>query len=301
MRTLLCAAALAWPGALLAQGFQLGPDPTFEWEGHMDYTATAATLIDCVGPACGGLAGNNCDGLASATAVMDVVPESDTLQVVYAQVRWAASTPPDADVDEAVTLVPPGGDPIAARADPDLTQAFQDVCDAQTAQLFQLTCGVELCAVGMYSTGADVTQALRDHREGGGTLNGEWAVRDVSISGGHSDAPDALLIAAGPSLPLGDGGLPENREQIVELGRLVDLAPSLLALRGLPYGLNMTGRPMPALLSASFAEKFPLTSRRRWTSDDWRPSWTTPFAEERLQDDDSEQRLEQLRSLGYIK
>jgi len=120
-------------------------------------------------------------------------------------------------------------------------------------------------------------------------------------SGGHSDAPDALLIAAGPSLPLGDGGLPENREQIVELGRLVDLAPSLLALRGLPYGLNMTGRPMPALLSASFAEKFPLTSRRRWTSDDWRPSWTTPLAEERLQDDDSEQRLEQLRSLGYIK
>ena len=196
MRTLLCAAALAWPGALLAQGFQLGPDPTFEWEGHMDYTATAATLIDCVGPACGGLAGNNCDGLASATAVMDVVPESDTLQVVYAQVRWAASTPPDADVDEAVTLVPPGGDPIAARADPDLTQAFQDVCDAQTAQLFQLTCGVELCAVGMYSTGADVTQALRDHREGGGTLNGEWAVRDVSISGGHSDDRQTAAAAA---------------------------------------------------------------------------------------------------------
>ena len=196
MRSLILVLGCLLPSLGAAQGFQLGPDPTLDWEGHMDYAATAATLINCTGPACLGSAGNNCDGLASATATLDVVPESDTLRLVHAQVRWAASTPPNAMPDAAVTLVPPGGDPVAAVAEEGLTQAFQDECDAQTAQLFRLTCQIEICAVGMYSAGADVTAALQAHVEGGGTLNGEWTVRDVEISGGNAMDPQTAAAAA---------------------------------------------------------------------------------------------------------
>ncbi len=140
-RLFLAWTVAAFPALSGAQGVQLGPDPTLDWEGNMDYAATA------------------------------------------------------------VTLVPPGGDPINAEADPNLTQAFQDQRDAQTAQLLRLTCGIEICAVGMYSAGSDVTEALQAHADGGGTLNGEWTVGDVEISGGNAADPQTAAAAAASTCP----------------------------------------------------------------------------------------------------
>lgn len=74
--------------------------------------------------------------------MLDDIPETNTMRVVYAQLSWAASTPGGAQPDLQVTLTPPGGDSA-----------------------------------------------------GGGTLNGEWTVQDVEISGGRDDDPDTVASA----------------------------------------------------------------------------------------------------------
>ena len=203
MHRALLTVCLCLPAATSAQGFALGPDPTLDWEGNIDYAATGATLLDC-GPEgqCGGTGGGNCRGLDSATATLDVIPQTPTLGVAYAQVRWAASTPPGAGVDGAVTLVPPGGDPIALAAAPNLTQSFMDAADAGSCQILELLCGVVQCSVDFYSAGADVTEALNAYIDGGGDLNGEWTLRDVTIAGGDiNDGQTAVQVAA--SLTIG--------------------------------------------------------------------------------------------------
>ncbi len=203
MHRALLTACLCLPAATYAQGFALGPDPTLDWEGNIDYAATGATLLDC-GPEgqCGGTGGGNCRGLDSVTAVLDVIPQTLTLRILHAQVRWAASTPPGAGVDADVTLVPPGGDPIALAADPNLTQSFQDAADAGSCQILGVLCGVVQCAVDFYSAGADVTDALNAHIEGGGDINGEWGFRDVAVAGGDiNNGQTAVQVAA--SLTIG--------------------------------------------------------------------------------------------------
>ena len=203
MSRALFAILLTLPTIASGQGFALGPDPTEEWEGNLDYAATGATLLDCGAEGqCGGTGGANCRGLNSATVTFDVIPQTPTLRIAHAQVRWSASTPPGAGIDEQVTLVPPGGDPIAIDADADRTQSFQDAADGQSCEILGLLCGVGQCAVDFFSAGADVTAALNAHLDGGGDLNGEWTVRDVDIRGGDiNDGQTAVQVAA--SLTIG--------------------------------------------------------------------------------------------------
>ncbi len=198
MKRVLLAACLCLSATALAQGFALGPDPTFEWEGNLDYAATGNTLLDCGAEGqCGGTGGANCRGLDTSSATLDVIPQTPTLRIAHAQLRWASSTPPGAGIDDAVTLVTPGGEAIAVGSDAALTQSFMDAADGQSCELLGLLCGVGQCAVDFYSTGGDVTEALNDYLDAGGDLNGEWTLRDVTIAGGDiGDQRTAVQVAA---------------------------------------------------------------------------------------------------------
>jgi uncharacterized repeat protein (TIGR01451 family)/uncharacterized protein (TIGR03382 family) len=196
-----------WPALAGAQGRALGPDPAQVWEGHMGYAATAASLLQCSpSEECAG--GQNCQGLNSATATLDVIPETPTLRLVHAQLNWVASLPPDGTPDEHVTLVPPGGQPVDVAYDPMMSEQFDDALDAQSCELIGFVCPAAEgnCGLRFYSYHADVTQALQAHRDGGGTLNGQWTVRDVDVPGA-SDGDPATAVAAIAGITIGGWSL----------------------------------------------------------------------------------------------
>ncbi len=70
-------------------------------------------------------------------------------------------------------------------------------------------------------------------------------------SGGHEDAPDGILIAAGADIKK---GLPKLEASVY------DIAPTLLALAGVPVDEKMTGRVLVELMERSFLEKHPVTT-----------------------------------------
>jgi uncharacterized repeat protein (TIGR01451 family)/MYXO-CTERM domain-containing protein len=193
-------------GSALAQQRQLGPDPTLEWEGPMNFAATAASLLSCQMGSCadGGLGflGQTCQGLTGAEAMLDTIPVLPGLRVVHARVSWIASTPGGAGPDMGVTLVPPGGQPIAAAYDPAISQAYEDGLPDQDCQLIQGSCPGAACDLGFYAANADITDALNAHLDGGGTLNGVWALSDAEIAGSDPNDP-ATSIAGAASVTLG--------------------------------------------------------------------------------------------------
>ena len=112
-------------------------------------------------------------------------------------------------------------------------------------------------------------------------------------SGGHPAAPPGVLIVAGPSFEKRVTSL-DNPERIANV---FDVTPTLLALLGVPIGRDMQGKPLVDLLNDAVLERHPLTWVESHTPPDWHLS--------RWDDDggpvlDDAQRLEQLRSLGYL-
>ncbi|MEZ4475109.1 MAG: DUF11 domain-containing protein [bacterium] len=189
-----------WLGTAQAQQRQLGPDPTEVWEGPMNFAATAATLLSCVPGSCAdgglGIQGDTCDGLDRATAVLDTIPAVPGLRVVHARLSWIATTAAADMPDAAVTLVPPGGAPIAAALDPAISQAYVDALPAADCQAVAFICADVPCDLAFYAANADVTDALNAHLEAGGTLNGDWTLRDVTIPGSSPNDPGTALAGA---------------------------------------------------------------------------------------------------------
>lgn len=200
------AALVCLPGLALGQGRALGPDPMQVFEGHMNYSATAASLLNCVEGTCAG-SGNNCAGLSDSTATLDNLPDLPGLRVVHARLNWFASLPQGDAPDTQVMMTPPGGGASLVDADPALSETFDDALDAPSCQLFEFICGIAPdCGFTFMSMHADVTEALTTHRDGGGRLNGLWRVSDVTIPGA-SDADPRTLVAAAASIAIGGWSL----------------------------------------------------------------------------------------------
>ncbi|MCB9547713.1 MAG: DUF11 domain-containing protein [Myxococcales bacterium] len=183
-----------------AQQRQLGPDPVEVWEGPMNYAATAASLLSCQPGSCAdggaGIQGDTCQGLNRSTAPLDTLPDLPGLRVVHARLSWIATTAANAMPDAEVTLVPPGGAPIPAALDPAISQSYVDGLSPQECQFVAISCpGVE-CDLGFYAANADVTEALNAHLAGGGSLNGDWTLQDVSIAGTDPNDPGTALAGA---------------------------------------------------------------------------------------------------------
>jgi arylsulfatase A-like enzyme len=72
-----------------------------------------------------------------------------------------------------------------------------------------------------------------------------FAAKDKRFdSGHHTDAPPGVFIACGPSFKKGPVAATADVAQLRTVGKVEDVLPTLLRLRGLPLAEDMAGRPM---------------------------------------------------------
>ncbi|GJM44865.1 MAG: hypothetical protein DHS20C21_17070 [Gemmatimonadota bacterium] len=119
-------------------------------------------------------------------------------------------------------------------------------------------------------------------------------------SGDHADAPSAVFVAAGPDIRRsGNWGPVEEwtREQLREVGSVYDITPTILAMQGIPLGEDMVGTVMESILAPGFLETHPV----QWIASHTPSGWWEARQSGDLQPHLSEEREEQLRSLGYIE
>jgi hypothetical protein len=141
---------------------------------------------------------------------------------------------------------------------------------------------------------------VSDHGHHAVNIEHEFKVTDepeMRLSGNHLDAPPGVFIAAGPNIAprAGDPLAPPDRAHPV--GHAFDMLPTLLALQGIPLGEDLVGRPMTGVIDAGFLAKVPLRTVRTHDDRAWDEARRTRIKEA----SDRAERLEQLRSLGYIK
>jgi hypothetical protein len=120
-------------------------------------------------------------------------------------------------------------------------------------------------------------------------------------SGHHLDAPPGVFVAAGPLIPPMASGThtpssPVAHAEIIRIGSVLDVTPTILAMLGIPVGLDMDGVVLWDLLGeGSRAAQPPAVA----THD------TPEFLAARAggpapRDPGERERVEQLRSLGYL-
>ncbi len=121
-------------------------------------------------------------------------------------------------------------------------------------------------------------------------------------TGGHSGARDAFLVAAGPGIARGASDaraatLPDSVAAVPRRGSILDVTPSLLALLGVARGADMDGHVLPGLLDVAFVRAHPLSEIASHTPQGWAASRRIAPAD----DAGGEDRIEQLRGLGYLE
>ena len=145
---------------------------------------------------------------------------------------------------------------------------------------------------------------LSDH--GFGPATGEWSIGRESIqhlSGNHR--PDGIFLAAGPDIDPSrkvPGTLPNNvpgttPNKVPGTVTAMDVAPTLLALMGLPLSEELPGRVVDEALRSGFLEEFPQN-----TVSGFRMRWRTVESGEAAEEepDAESQTMEELASLGYV-
>ena len=122
----------------------------------------------------------------------------------------------------------------------------------------------------------------------------------------HNDAPPGVIIAAGPDIVVMPTSLERvsklRLEDLESLGSILDITPTLLALMGLPVAADMDGEVATALIEKAFLADFPTLERATYEDLSWLA------ARDRARSDvsdasrkDQDERLEQLRALGYLE
>jgi hypothetical protein len=120
-------------------------------------------------------------------------------------------------------------------------------------------------------------------------------------SGGHGHGPPGVLVVAGPSIrrsPMADMVNHLDRQDLVWLGDVDDITPTILALRGLPIGRDMDGVILRNILKPEFSAFLEPTYIDTHDTAEWIASRSGSGDPELP---GHEERLEQLRSLGYLE
>jgi predicted AlkP superfamily phosphohydrolase/phosphomutase len=116
-------------------------------------------------------------------------------------------------------------------------------------------------------------------------------------SGGHDGAPPGVLIASRGcfrSRPPGERTIRDfDLTSLPRVGSVLDITPTLLALKGIPRAADMDGAPLAELIQAAVAEKVVPTHDT--------PEWLATRRARMRDAMHQSERLEQLRSLGYIQ
>jgi arylsulfatase A-like enzyme len=122
-----------------------------------------------------------------------------------------------------------------------------------------------------------------------------------SESGGHGNGPPGVLVVAGPPIrrsPMADMVSHLHRQDLVSLGDVDDITPTILALCGLPIGRDMDGVILKNILKPEFSALLEPTSIDTHDTAEWVAS-RSGLGDPELAG--HEERLEQLRSLGYLE
>ena len=81
------------------------------------------------------------------------------------------------------------------------------------------------------------------------------------------------------------------------LGHVLDLAPTVLTLQGIPVGRDLDGSVLEQLLEPGFLEGHPVSYVDTHDTE----AWLAARPKQNLTREAELQRLEQLRALGYIR
>jgi len=141
---------------------------------------------------------------------------------------------------------------------------------------------------------------VSDHGHHAVNIEHEFKVTDIPemrLSGNHMDAPPGVFIAAGPGIAHTSGDRLTMPDAGHPIGRTYDILPTLLALSGIPVGKDFSGHPMTNVIDPAFLKQVPVRSIK--THDD--KAWDEARQARMKEAADRAERLEQLRSLGYIK
>jgi arylsulfatase A-like enzyme len=118
-------------------------------------------------------------------------------------------------------------------------------------------------------------------------------------SGSHRNAPPGVFIASGPHIRKSVENRPAQsltRKDLEKVGSVLDITPTILAMMGIPVGEDMDGAVMKKVFPGDF---FVESQPKAITTHD-----TAEFLARRpkniLSPPGEKERLDQLRSLGYI-
>lgn len=177
---------------------------------------------------------------------------------------------------------PPGPRAIAA-----FGRVLPDYYRHLDASLGELTAGLDgwnVLLLSDHGMQAFQTKSPFDGSEGSGGLSGH-----------HRNAPPGVLVASGPGLARpAPGAVPRRRTDLRVLGTVFDVAPTVLALLELPPAEDLAGRPLEHLFTPQ---------QRAKPEPEAVPSydlWFEGAPGEAERRGDEQERLEQLRSLGYL-
>jgi len=113
------------------------------------------------------------------------------------------------------------------------------------------------------------------------------------LSGNHLDAPPGVFIAAGSHIaqqPL------HELDRMHPVGRMYDVLPTMLALKGIPVGEDFDGHVLHDVIDPAFLKAHPVRTVKTHDDREWEAARRTRMKEAA----DRTERLEQLKSLGYI-
>jgi hypothetical protein len=121
-------------------------------------------------------------------------------------------------------------------------------------------------------------------------------------SGDHAGGqPGILIVSGGHARRLKPATGPDPAATVPldlpTLGSVLDIAPTVLALQGLPVGRDMDGTVLDGVLEDGFLERQPLS----FVATHDTPGWRQAGPRAALPPEVEEQRKEQLRALGYIE
>lgn len=143
---------------------------------------------------------------------------------------------------------------------------------------------------------------VSDHGMQPSNLHGAYDPEDpeADLNSGHHalTAPPGVLVAAGPGIaPTGAPAPDLARRDLEPVAGALDLAPTLLVLMGLPPGRDMEGRLPRGFATDEFLAEHPITFVESHDT----PEWQAARSSLRGGRADSDERIRQLRELGYIE
>jgi len=120
-----------------------------------------------------------------------------------------------------------------------------------------------------------------------------------SLSAHHQDAPPGVIIASGgpfKSPPTG-AATALDLDTLIPLGGVLDVLPTILAVKGIPIGKDMDGTPIRGIIDFEKLGQHEIRYIPTHDTQEWLAAQPNRIREAV----DDNERLEQLRALGYIR